>query len=330
MNKPLRIGVIGTSFVSDWFCEAAGLSESCAVSAIYSREGGRGAAFAEKHGIKRSFSDESAFLSDESIDAVYIASPNIAHYRQTMAALEHGKHVLCEKPLALNAAQAECMIEKAHEEKLIVLEAIRPVHDPFLQALRDSLPLIGRIRRASFEFCQYSSRYERFLAGERPNVFESSLGNAALMDLAVYCLHICAALFGMPEKLTAGASFLPNGTEAAGTLLLDYGEQQTTISYSKVTDSVCPSLIQGEKGSVGFDKPNQPTFLRFYPLGGEPRDLPFTQAKNNMVFELEAFARLIETDGPADAFDEQSLMVARLLDEARRQTGIDFGDGEAV
>jgi len=330
MGDSLRIGIIGTSFVSDWFCEAAGMSERCSVVAIYSRESTRGAAFASKHGIGKSFCDAEAFLSDDGIDAVYIASPNIAHYRQAMSALERGKHVLCEKPLALNAAQAQRMIDFAHEKGLVLLEAIRPVHDSFLQALRDSLPLIGRIRRANIEFCQYSSRYDRFLAGEQPSVFEASLGNAALMDLAVYCLHTCVALFGMPQKLTAGASFLPNGTEAAGTLLLDYGDQQTTISYSKVTESTCPSLIQGEKGSIGFDKLNQPTFLRFYPRGGEPAELPFVQVKNNMVHEIDAFARIVSGGASTAAFDKQSMMVMQLLDEARRQTGIDFGDGEDV
>jgi predicted dehydrogenase len=179
-----------------------------------------------------------ALIADASIDAVSVCVANAFHAPITIDALNHGKHVLCEKPLAINAPQAERMIRFAHEKGLILLEAIRPVHDPFLAALRENLHKVGRIRRATFEFCQYSSRYDRFLAGERPNVFEASLGNAALMDLAVYCLHACVGVFGMPQKLSAGASFLPNGTEAAGTMLLDYGSQQTTISYSKVTSSL--------------------------------------------------------------------------------------------
>jgi predicted dehydrogenase len=92
---------------------------------------------------------------------------------------------------------------------------------------------------------------------DQPGVF-----NAALMELAVYCLHVCVALFGMPEKLMAGASHVSNGTEAAGTMLLDYGGQQTTISYSKVTSSVNPSIVQGELGTLVFDTLNQPSYLR--------------------------------------------------------------------
>ncbi|MDP3446931.1 MAG: Gfo/Idh/MocA family oxidoreductase [Eubacteriales bacterium] len=329
MENPLRIGIIGTSFVSDWICEAAKMSESCAIFAVLSRDCSRGRAYAKKLCIGGCFDDEEAFLSSDQIDAVYIASPNTEHYRQTLSALAHGKHVLCEKPLAVNAAQAERLMQTAHEKGLILLEAIRPVHDPFLTALRENLHKVGRIRRATFEFCQYSSRYDRFLAGERPNVFEASLGNAALMDLAVYCLHISAALFGVPQKLTAGVSFLPNGTEAAGTMLLDYGDQQTTISYSKVTSSIHPSIVQGELGTLVFDRLNQPSYLRLIIRDGRTEEL-FTSVKNNMVHELDAFARMIVNGESSAAYDEQSLRVMRLLDEARRQIGIDFGAGEAL
>ena len=329
MTNPLRVGIIGTSFVSDWICEAAQMSEHCAMSAVLSRDRSRGAAFAGKQGIAGCFDDEEAFLSSDQIDGVYVASPNIAHYRQAMAALAHGKHVLCEKPLAINAAQAERMIAYAHDKGLVLLEAIRPVFDPFLTALRDNLHKLGRVRRATFEFCQYSSRYDRFLAGERPNVFEASLGNAALMDLAVYCLHACVAVFGVPQQLTAGASFLPNGTEAAGTMLLEYPDQQTTISYSKVTSSVHPSIVQGELGTLVFDTLNQPSYLRMIYRDGRTEEL-FTPMKNNMVHELNAFARMVASGESTASYDEQSLRVLRLLDEARCQTGIDFGAGEAL
>lgn len=329
MANPLRIGIIGTSFVSDWICEAAQMSENCEITAVYSRDPARGSAYAERQCIGGCFDDEESFFSSDRFDAVYVASPNILHYRQTLDALNHGKHVLCEKPVAINAAQAVRMIHLSHEKGLILLEAIRPVHDPFLSALQENLHKVGRIRRATFEFCQYSSRYDRFLAGERPNVFEASLGNAALMDLAVYCLHACVALFGEPRKLSASASFLPNGTEAAGTMLLDYGEQQTTISYSKVTRSVHPSIVQGELGTLVFDTLNQPSYLKMLYRDGRSEEL-FAPVKNNMVHELNAFSRMVASGESTAVFDEQSLRVMRLLDEARRQIGIDFGAGETL
>ncbi len=330
MGTPLRIGIVGTSFVSDWICKAAVQAENCVLAAVYSRDEARGRAYAQKQNISGCFHEEEAFFSCPDLDAVYLASPNVAHYRQTLLALEHGKHVLCEKPLALNAAQAERMLETARNKGLVLLEAIRPIYDPFLEVVRENLPRIGRVRRATFEFCQYSSRYDRFLAGERPNVFDASLGNAALMDLAVYCLHASVALFGVPASLRAGASFLENGTEAAGTMLLDYRGQQTTIAYSKVTDSIHPSMIQGEKGSIVFDTLNQPSYVRLIHRDKRVEELPFSPIQNNMTHELNAFERIVRAGASTARYDEQSLNVLRLLDEARRQIGIDFGAGEAL
>lgn len=330
MDRPLGIGIIGTSFVSDWICEAARTTDACKIVAVFSRDEARGKAFAEKQGIPLWFCDEEAFFNNAEVDAVYIASPNSAHYRQAMNALDHGKHVLCEKPLAISAKQTERMITRAHEKRLTLIEAIRPIYDPFLQTVRENLPRVGRIRRVSFEFCQYSSRYDRFKAGERPNVFCAELGNAALMDLAVYCLHCCVALFGMPVSLHAGASFLPNGTEVAGTILLDYGDMQSTVTYSKVTDSVCPSLIQGEDGTLVFDTLNQPTYVKLHHHDRHIEQLPFVPVKSNMVFELGEFARIVKTGESTAAYDEQSLRVMQLLDAVRKQTGIDFGECEML
>ncbi|MEA4869394.1 scyllo-inositol 2-dehydrogenase (NADP(+)) IolU [bioreactor metagenome] len=329
MKTPLRIGIIGTSFVSDWLCEAARMSEDCSVSAVYSRDFTHGSAYAKERCIECCYCEETAFLTSSEIDAVYIASPNIAHYRQALGALECGKHVLCEKPLALNAAQAERMLQTAQAKKLVLLEAIRPIYDPFLQTLKNSLRKVGRIRRATIEFCQYSSRYDRFLAGEQVNIFDASLGNAALLDLGVYCLHLCVALFGMPKTFTAASSFLPNGTEAAGTILLDYGDQQTTVSYSKVTISVEPSMIQGELGTLMFDAPNQPSYIKML-YRDHREEILYQSRTNNMVFELNAFSRLINGGGSTAEFDAQSLNVMRLMDAARRQTGIQFGEGEML
>ncbi len=331
-DQPVRFGITGTSFISDWFADATLEAPGCKVTAVYSRDDARGEAFAQKYGIPLHFSDWDAFLASGEIDAVYIASPNCMHYPQAMAALAHGKHVLCEKPLALNTEQAQAMIAHAQEAGLILLEAIRPVHDPFIQVIKENLPKIGRIRRATFEFCQYSSRYERYLAGEYVSIFDSSLGNAALLDLGVYCLHTCVALLGTPLRIHADSSFLQNGTEVAGTILLGYEQFQATVSYSKVTQSVYPSIIQGEGGTLTFDTLNQPTFVELHRRGQavEKLPLPPVRPNMNMVFELQTFCRCVRGDEKTERFDAQSVQVIKVMDEVRQQTGVDFGACEGL
>jgi|AGTN01.1.fsa_nt_gi Predicted dehydrogenases and related proteins len=329
-SRPVLIGIAGTSDISDSLAEAARQTGCCKLSAVYSRSEARGAAFAQKHGIPLCFSDFASFIGSGALDAVYLASPNFLHYPQTLAALESGRHVLAEKPVAINAAQAGAMFARAKKKGLVLLEAIRPVFDPFLQVVSENLPRIGFIRRATFEFCQHLSRYDRFKAGERIDAFDASLGNASLTDLGVYGLHCCLSLFGRPANIHAGASFLPGGMEAAGTMLLDYETMQATVSYSKVMDSVFPSMIQGEEGTITFEPLNQPAYVSLHHRGRQVEKLPFVPVENNMVHELRAFCRCVRHEESPEAYQAQSMQVMKIMDEARRQTGIDFGGHEAL
>ena len=163
--------------------------------------------------------------------------------------------------------------------------------------------------------------------GEHVNVFDASLGNAALLDLGVYCVHTCVALFGPPAGIHAGASFLPNGTEVAGTLLLDYETLQATVSYSKTTQSVFPSLIQGEEGTITFDTLNQPSYVELHVRGGSVEKLPLTPVSPNMnmMFEIETFCRCVRGQEHMNRYDIQSINVLKIMDEARKQTGVHFG-----
>lgn len=322
--KPLRIGVVGTNFVSDWLVEAAALVPQTVVTAVYSRGKATGEAFAQKHGIPLVFTDYNAFLASAQVDAVYIASPNFAHCAQAVAAANAGKHILCEKVIATNGREFEAMRQAAAQNGVVLLEAMRPVYDPAIDVLRQALPLIGPLRRVSLEFCQYSSRYDKFLAGQVLNAFDPTLSNAAIMDIGVYCIAVCAHLFGAPGAMHAASSFLHNGFEGCGQLLLEYEGFQANISYSKISESIAPSVIQGEKGSLTIDKISMPGAIWFHPYKGEPRRLDYTPDKNNMVHELAAFARLAAEGAVEHPGLVTSAIQMAVIDEARRQTGIVF------
>lgn len=340
---PLRIGVVGTNFVSDWLVQAAAALPQVEVTAVYSRTQATGDAFAARHGLPLVFTDYAAMLACPQVDAVYLASPNFAHCGQALAAAAAKKHILCEKVIATNLREFEAMRRAAAENGVVLLEAMRPVYDPALEVLRQALPRLGQLRRVSLEYCQYSSRYDGFLAGGRPRAFDPTLSNAAIMDIGVYCIAVCAALFGAPNSLRAASSFLENGFEASGCLLLQYPGFQAQIAYSKVSESVAPSFFQGEQGTLTVDKLSIPRSICWLPYQkrgdvlpgmqpgarGAAQPLPYTPAENNMVYELTAFARLAaagQTDHPGLA---TSAVQMAIIDEARRQTGIVFpADGQ--
>ena len=327
----LKIGMIGTNFISDDFFEAAAQVPGAEICAIYSRKQETGDTFAAKHGIPKVYTDYDEFL-DSDLDAVYVASPNFAHCPQTLQALKRKKHVLCEKVMAVNEQEVRSMIDCARENTVVLLEAMRPDFDPAFDLIEENLPRIGKLRRATFEFCQYSSRYDSYREGIIQNAFNPELGNAAVMDIGVYCIHSLVRLFGMPKSIRALSTKLPNGFDGSGIVLMEYDGMTAEAVYSKISVSVNPSVLQGEDGSIMIDYISRPETIRLRlregsrdPLeGGNIEKLPFTPVKNNMIFEIQEFLKLVEKNEVNHKYLKYSLDTIRVLDEVKRQIEIRF------
>ena len=322
MNE-IKLGFIGTNFVSDWMAESVTLSKGIVKHAVYSRTEESGRAFAEKHGIPTVYTDLEAFFSSD-IDAVYIASPNFLHYSQSLNAIRHGKHVLVEKPAALNERQFSEMEQAAKENGVILLEAMRPGHDPAMETAREAMGQIGTIRRAVFDFCQYSSRYDKYKAGEILNAFNPALGNAALMDIGVYAMHCCVMLFGEPKGVIARSVILRGGMEGMGSVLLDYGSHQAEVVYSKITESFNPSAITGEDGTVTLGKLSTVESVSLHRRGGGDEVLVENRPENNMIYEIADFVSCVNGEKTADRFNDTTRVTLRIMDEVRRQGGVVF------
>ena len=327
----LKIGMIGTNFISDDFCAAAAQVPGAELFAVYSRKQETGDAFAARHGIPQVYTDYDEFL-DSGLDAVYVASPNFAHCAQTLKALNHKKHVLCEKVMAVNEQEVRSMIDCARQNNVVLLEAMRPDFDPAYDLIEQNLPRIGKLRRATFEFCQYSSRYDSFREGIIQNAFNPELGNAAVMDIGVYCIHSLVRLFGAPKNVKAFSTKLSNGFDGSGIVLMEYEDMTAEAVYSKIAVSVTPSVLQGEDGSIMIDYISKPESVslrlresaRDTLTDGTIEKLPYTPAKNNMIFEIQEFLKLIEKKEVDHKYLKYSLGTIRVLDEVRRQTGIRF------
>jgi len=323
-QSQIRFGVIGTNFISDNFMNAAELAGGVQVQAVYSRSHKTGAAFAQKHGIEEVFTEFDAFVESKNIDAVYVASPNYAHCPQSVKAIEHGKHVLCEKPIASNSLELSQMKAAAYERGVVLLEAMIPAHDPAYQAVMDGMTKIGKVRRAIFEMCKYSSRYDSFRSGTILNAFNPALSNAAIMDIGVYCIHPCIKLFGYPKSIKATSVILHNGMEGAGSISLGYGDFQADIVYSKITESSRPCMIQGEDGTLFFSTVSGPKSVLIQYRGGKEEELPCPQFKPAMVHEIREFAKLIRNHEIEHRHLLYSEHTMKVIDEARRQNGVVF------
>ena len=315
----LKLGVVGTNFISSWLCEAARMLDGISLTAVYSRTREKGEAFAQKEGVGAVYTDFEAFLSS-GIEAVYLASPTYCHFDMAKAALERGLHVLVEKPMVTSLRQFETLAALAKEKGCVLLEAMRPAHDEAFSAVREALPTLGKIRRVSFEFCQYSSRYDAFRRGEILNAFDPKIAGAALLDIGIYPLFWITGLFGAPETVAASSAFLLNGFEGGGTVLFGYGDFQVSMSYSKISSSVTPSVILGEEGAITIDKVTSPDKIVLIPRGKEPTVLSHPHYENNLVCELRDFLLLCQ--GGENRFSDTTRIQYETLDRICAAAGL--------
>ena len=232
MPGKIRFGMVGTGFIADWVLAGARQDARFEAVAICSRTQERADAFAAKHGIPHTFTLLEEMAASPLVDAVYIATPNFLHASQSILCMRHGKHVLCEKPLASNAREARQMVAVARECGVTLMEAMISTLNPNFRVVQEYLPRLGTIRRYFASFCQYSSRYDKFRQGIVLNAFNPELSNGAMMDIGVYTVYPMVALFGRPLEVEAQGivlgcrragrrQFPLRGDECHGALLQD-------------------------------------------------------------------------------------------------------------
>lgn len=320
----IRLAVVGTNWITRQFVDAAHESGKYTLNAVYSRSLEQAQAFARDYPVAHLFTSLEEMAASDTLDAVYIASPNSLHAEQSMLFLRHKKHVICEKPLASNLREADAVITCAREHQVVLFEAFKTASLPNFIALQQALPKVGKIRKVLLNYCQYSSRYQRYLDGENPNTFNPAFSNGSIMDIGFYVLAAAVTLWGEPHKIQASASLLDSGVDAHGSVLLDYGDFDVTLLHSKVSDSMLASEIQGEAGSLIIEKLSECQNITFIPRGEKPQNLTQPQHINTMLYEAETCAHLIasqQVDHPALAI---SRITAALATEIRLQTGVKF------
>ena len=322
MMGKIRFGIVGTSNIANIFLRAASRVKDFELVAVYSRNLEKAREFGTLYGASIFFDDLEQMAKSKDIDAVYIASPNALHSKQTITCLKHKKHVLCEKSLASNLKEVKSMIKTAKDNNVLLMEAMRITCVPNFKAVKENLYKIGKIRRFFGSYCQYSSRYDKYKNGIIENAFKKELSNGALMDIGVYCIHPMVNLFGAPKTVKAVSHILQTGVD----------DMDAIIQYSKVADSYIPSEIQGEEGSIIIEKLNlfEKAIIKYRDGREEDISIPKEKAEEKpreiegMYYELVEFISLINNNKIESNINshENSIIVMEIMDEIRRQSSI--------
>ncbi|WP_423840948.1 Gfo/Idh/MocA family oxidoreductase [Vibrio mytili] len=319
-----KLAVIGTNWISDQFVSAAIQTGQFCLKAVYSRDLEKARAFGISYNAEAFYDRLESLANDPEVDAVYIASPNSLHAPQAMQMLTAGKHVICEKPLASNYPLAQQMFECAEENNVVLFEAFMTPYTPNFSVLKSSLERISPLRHATISYCQYSSRYQKYLNGENPNTFNPDFSNGSIMDIGYYCVGAAIELFGEPHQVKASAYLLSSGVDGCGSVTLTYNGFNVNLLHSKVSDSLIPSEFQGEQGSVLVDMISIGRSVERVLRGQEKETLTQPQVENPMFYEAQAFAQQIKLGVMEKDAKQRSLLIAKVLTEIRKQTGVIF------
>ena len=343
--EKVRFGIVGTNFISDWVIAGARQDARFELTAVYSRKQETADAFAAKHGIPHTFTSLEEMASSPLVDAVYIASPNFLHAEQSILCMQHGKHVLCEKPLASNAREARAMIAASEQYGVTLMEAMKPTLTPNFRAVQANLKRVGTIRRYFSAYCQYSSRYDKFKEGVVLNAFRPELSNGAMMDIGVYTIYPMVVLFGKPKRIQASGILLSSGVDGQGAVNFAYDGMNATVLYSKIANSSLPTEIEGEEGNIQLDRVNIISRVTFQPrvaaasgrgTVAELEDISVAADRDEYYYEVAEFIDLVLSGKRESAVNSHtnSLLTVEIIDEVRRQLGVvypaDSKEGERI
>lgn len=325
----LRFGTVGTGWITDEYIHGAQDSGLWKLAAVYSRTPERGKEYAARHGAPLVFSDLEKMACSPELDAVYIASPNVLHYEHCRLFLEHGKHVICEKPLCAQAKKVRELQAIAQKRKLIFLEAIMFQHLPQRKLLEEALQQIGKITFVKLDFCQRSSKLDSYLAGDLPNIFNPAMETGAFMDLGVYCVYPALALFGLPESFHAEPLMLKSGADGGGSVTLRYSDKLVILTYSKLGQAGANTDFQGTEGTVAVKSISRLANISLA-LRGRPAELLHGEDEKYklMGWEAKDFYRYItEPEASREEYERcsaLSLQVSQLMEDVRKQGKITF------
>ena len=333
--KKIRFGVVGTNNITDWVIAGGRQDERFELTAVCSRTQERAEEFAAKHGIPHIFTSLEEMASSPLIDAVYIATPNYVHAEQSILCMNHGKHVLCEKPFASNAKEVRLMIEAAKKNKVTLMEAMLSTLTPNFAIAKERMKDLGTIRRYFASYCQYSSRYDKFKEGIILNAFKPELSNGAVMDIGIYTIYPMVALFGKPQQIEAQGIVLHTGADGQGAVNFQYEGMNATVLYSKIANSALPTEIEGEAGNLLLDKIHITKQVDYIPRqvttqGKEQENhcqsIGAPLEKSEYYYEIAEFINLIEQGKQESNVNswENSLTTLEIIDEIRRQLGVHY------
>jgi predicted dehydrogenase len=340
-DKPtIRWGIIATGLISSWF--AADISSSRAdakanhiIQAIGSSSLEKGKKFVETHipGTSPTIGTYEEVYANPEVDIVYIGTPHAFHKQNCLDAIKHGKHVLCEKAFALNAAEAREVLDAAANKGVFVMEAMWTRFFPLVKNLQHQLhtdKVIGEVKRV---FCDFGLQQDIASLPAGSRLKDPALGAGSLLDIGIYSLTW--GLLGLGQQTETptivASQHLVDGVDVASSMIVSFSQGQqgilTSTTFTKTPRAFC--RIEGTKGAIvveGFVASAPASFTVHLNGDEEPKKYDFERIGKGFYWEADAVALDIAAGRKQSEVMPwaETIRVLEILDEVRRQGGAKF------
>jgi len=319
----IRWGILAPGRISRAFAAGLGEAADSEITAVGSRDLGRAQKFAAEFDVPHAFGSYEELAACPAVDAVYIGSPHSRHEPHTILCLEAGKHVLCEKPLAMNAAQADRMIKLARGRGLVLMEAVWTRFLPALEKVREMVAA-GAIGEARMLQADFGFRAE-FDPDSR--LFSPELGGGSLLDVGIYPLNLAFMLFGVPEEILTTANLGSTGVDQEAAFILRHEQGRLSVlSSANRLDTPREAHILGTKGRITICFPWWGATRLVLQAAGDVEEYDYPYRGGGLTYEAEAFMDMIRSgqlDSEVMPLDE-SLAIMKTMDEIRSRWGLSY------
>jgi len=316
-------GILGPGGIARAFATDLQQLDGHRVSAVGSRTLSNAQEFAQSFG-GTAYGSYEELISDSSVDAIYVATPHPVHKDNVIAALNAGKPVLCEKPFAVNAVEAQEMVDAAHKNNVALMEAMWSRFLPHYAQVREIIAsgVLGQILTI------HADHGQRLADQNIPRLVEPSLAGGALLDLGIYPVSLTHMILGNPTKITASGVLTDKGVDAQTSMIFDYANgAQAVLNTTMIEQTPCRAVIAGVNGWLEIDRVfYSPTSMRVTLFDGSVTHYPNTYAGHGLREQAEAFKRLVVSgQNQSEILNwKDTVDIMQTLDTVRSQIGLRY------
>lgn len=330
-NKKIRLGILGAGRIVDRVMKDMHRLENVEITAIAARDAVRAQAAAQRYGIPNAYGSYPELAQSKEVDLVYIATPHPFHAQQSILMMSHGKHVICEKPMAINHHEVQQMIDCAKENNVFLMEAMWTRFLPCVQELSRIIKdgVIGEVKNIFGEFSWHAQEYD-----PEDRVFKLELAGGGLLDLGVYPLMLCMQFLGRnPEKVQSLCRKSKEGVDMHMSVQMQYPSGAIAQFFCGM-DACGNDYMQifGTKGYITMPASWHPKEFTLYPGGQDKQLFTFKDQGNEAYhYEFDHAAECIlqgMKESPVIPLEE-SLIAARICTDIRFEHGIIYPGDKA-